>query len=72
MFTADFWKRAAERAVKTAAQSAILVWGGDQVNAFTANWGDVAGFALGGAVLSLLTSLASAPFGDKGKPSLVE
>lgn len=71
MFTINFWKHAGERAAKTAAQSAILVIGADQINAFTANWGDVAGFAAGGAVLSLLTSVASAPYGDKGTPSLL-
>lgn len=47
-----------DRAVKTAAQSAVLVLAADQVNALTADWGLVGGFALGGAVLSLLTNVA--------------
>ena len=55
-----------ERAVKTAAQAALLVLGADQINAMHANWGDVAGFALGGFVLSVLTSLASSGFGGNG------
>lgn len=48
----------ADRAVKTAAQSALLTLGADQVNAFDADWRLVGGMALGGAVLSLLTNVA--------------
>ena len=73
MFTLAFWKAATERAVKSAAQSAILVIGADQVvNAIAVDWPEVGGFALGGAALSLLTSLISAPFGPTGSPSVVE
>lgn len=69
MTTSAFWKAAAERAAKTAAQSALLVLAAEQVNALTVGWTDVAGFALGGAVLSLLTSIASNGIGGPG-PSL--
>lgn len=65
MWTLAFWKATAERAISTAAQSAILVFGADQVNALDADWKTVAGFALGGAVLSALKSLAvNAATGD--------
>lgn len=56
----------AERATKTAAQAAVLVLGADQINAMSANWTDVAGFAAGGFVLSVLTSLATSGFGPDG------
>ena len=69
MLTLAWWKAAAERAAKTAGQSALLVFGADQVNALHANWRDVAGFALGGLVLSLLTSVASSRVAGDG-PSL--
>ena len=69
MFTAKFWKAAAERAAKSAAQAALLVFGADQVNALHANWADVGGFAIGGAVLSILFSIASSGTGGDG-PSL--
>ena len=69
MFSALFWKAAAERAAKTAAQSALLVIGADQVNALAVDWPDVGGFALGGAVLSLLFSIVSSGVGGDG-PSL--
>ena len=68
-----FWISAAERAVKTAAQSALLTIGADQLNANEAGWKLVAGMAAGGALLSVLTSFASVKVtGDIiGDPSLV-
>ena len=60
LFTRTFWLDALERAVKTAAQSAVLVVGAGQVDALSADWLTVGGFALGGALLSVLTSMASA------------
>lgn len=72
LFTARFWREAADRAVKTAAQALLLFWGGgDLFNAWEVNWTSSAGIALGGAVLSLATSLASAPFGDRASASAV-
>lgn len=72
MWTRAFWKNAAERAVKSAAQAAVLVLGAEQVNAIAVDWADVGGFALGGAALSLLTSLGSLPFGAPDSPSVVD
>jgi hypothetical protein len=70
MFTLAFWKAATERATKTAAQAAILqLVVGDGFNAFDADWATAGGFALGGLVLSYLTSLASGAVGNDG-PSL--
>lgn len=61
LFTRAFWADAAERSLKTAAQVAILAIGqGVTVDLFSADWRNVAGLALGGAVLSLLSSIASA------------
>jgi hypothetical protein len=72
MFTKKFWKEAAERAAKTAAQAALGVAVlAEGFNAFTVDWAGVAGVAAGGAVLSLLFSIASAPFGPEGSPSVV-
>lgn len=61
-----------ERATKTAAQSALLVFGADQINALNAQWADVGGFAAGGFVLSVLTSLATSGFGDSGPSATTE
>lgn len=73
LFTLAFWKAALERAIKTAAQAVItgLVLA-EGFNAFEIDWGLAGGFALGGFILSILTSIASTPFGAiKGDPSLV-
>ena len=59
----------ADRAIKTGAQAALLVIGADKLDALHADWSLVGGFALGGIVLSVLTSLASSGIGQNG-PSL--
>jgi hypothetical protein len=72
MFTVFFWRDAIERAVKTAAQALILSAGagaGFDLYHFDFKAGAIA--TLGGLLLSLLTSIASAPFGNTGTPSLV-
>lgn len=71
IWTGAFWKAAAERAIKTAAQSALLAIGADTVNAITVDWLEVGGFGLGGAVLSLLTSIGSDAL-TSGGPSLTD
>ena len=72
MWTWNFWKQALERAIKTAAQFALVFIGSDALNIFEVDLMTVAGFALAGAVVSILTSMASAPFADSDSPSLVE
>ena len=74
MFAIDFWKHAFERAIKTAAQAVLTVWVVPDIifNALEIDWELAGGVALGGLLLSLLTSIASTPFGDtKGDPSLI-
>lgn len=71
MFTRKFWKRASERAAKSAGQAGVLAIGADQVNALSADWATVVGFAIGGAALSVLTSLASLRVGPGDDPSAV-
>ena len=69
MFTLAFWRATAERALSTAAQSALLILGADQVNVVSVDWPVVAGFAAGGAALTVIKALA---VGAKdGNPSAV-
>ncbi len=78
IFSREFTLAAVERAVKTAAQAAVLAILGTgameaaQTDAFSVNWLAVLGFALGGFVLSYLTSLSSSNFGEYFGPSLVD
>jgi len=71
MLTPKFWIATFERAIKSAAQSALLVIGADKLDALAADWQMVASFAGGGAILSLLTSIASSKVGDEESPSVV-
>jgi len=71
MFTVEFWRELVERAVKTAAQFVLVGVGGNLVNVWLVDWRVVAGSAGAGALLSVLTSLGSAPFGPSGSPSVV-
>lgn len=71
MWTLNFWKDTAERAIKTGAQAIILGLAlGEGFNAFDMDWMLALGLFLGGVLLSLLTSLISAPFSSKGTASL--
>lgn len=72
MFTTIFWKLAIERAVKTAAQALILSAGaGAGFDLYSFDLKAAAIATIGGFLLSILTSIASAPFGTPGTPSLV-
>jgi hypothetical protein len=74
MWTKSFWKDAAERAARTMAQALLALWlvGDVAFNVLNASWGQAFGIAAGAAVISLLTSLVSAPVGDSGTASLVK
>ena len=61
-----------ERAIKTAAQSLLLFVGAAQgLDLFTLDWQRALGAAAAGAVLSILTSVASLGIGPSNSPSLV-
>lgn len=69
MWTADFWKAIAERAIKTFAQAAAAMLVAAGVGLLDADWIAVASVAGMAAVVSVLTSIGSAAATD-GSPSL--
>ena len=69
IWTKAFWKATAERAIKTAAQVAAVTIGGNAVNAWDLDYGQLAGITIGGAFLSVLTSIGSSATTGDG-PSL--
>ena len=72
MFNIQWLRDAIERALKSAAQAIVLALGASQgFNLFSADWQNVAGIAAGAAILSVLTSVISAPLGAKGSASLL-
>lgn len=71
MTTWKFWLEALERSAKSAAQGAIAVMGLAEAELIQAvDWRAFAGGAAFMAVLSLLTSVASAPVGPSDTPSI--
>jgi hypothetical protein len=77
-FSSRFWKRATERAIKSAAQFMLLAWVGgttvapEMVNAWIVQWDVLAGIGIGGALFSYMTSISSAELGGTSDdPSLV-
>ena len=72
MWTTAFWKDAAERAVSTAAQSALAVMGADGLNLLNVDVKAVLGVAAGGAVLSVVKALAARMFNNPESASLVD
>jgi hypothetical protein len=67
-----FWRDTFERAIKTAVQSVLLaIVGATGADLFALDWQTIGIAAFGGAVLSVLTSIGSLPFGPAGSPSVV-
>ena len=71
LFDLDFWKAAAERALKTFVQTLLAGLGTAQLGVMELPWETALGLAASAAVLSLLTSLGSANLGKSVGPSLV-
>lgn len=71
VWTWEWWKAALERALKTLAQTLIALIGAEQVNVISLEWANLLGIAATAALISVLTSLASAQFGNPG-PSLAD
>lgn len=73
MFTKKFWLGTLERSVATAAEVVVAYFGvGEIFNAFSANWADAGGIAVGAFVLTILKSLAATLVNNPASPSLVD
>jgi len=71
MWTLDFWKDLGERAVKTFAQAMAAGLAAGVVGILDVPWVDVLSVSALVTLLSVLTSISSAPFSSKGTASLV-
>ena len=72
MFDINFWRAAGERAIKTFAQTSMALIGVGMVGIHTVDWPMYLSVGATAALLSLLTSLASANFGSNPGPSLTD
>lgn len=72
MFTVPFWKAAAERAIKTFAQTLVVLLGASAVDILAVDWPQALSLAAGAAVVSVLTSIASDAVTAQDGPSLTD
>jgi hypothetical protein len=75
MWTKEFWKQTAERAVKTGAQAFVTLATATQwFDVFHADWNQIAGVSVGAAIVSVATSMGSdvVKVGEPNSPSLVK
>jgi hypothetical protein len=68
IWTLQYWKSTVELVLRGAAIGAVTGMGGSLVDAWHLDWKTIAGMALSGGFLSLVTSLSSAKLGEKGSP----
>lgn len=69
LFTKQFWLGTLERAVKTFAQTAVPLITAEATGLIAVDWWLLLSVSGAAALVSVLTSIGSAPFGDPG-PSL--
>ena len=72
MYALTFWKDAAERAIRTAAQALLALWATDVSGVLAVDWvqaGSVAGLA---ALISVLMSVAATGVGDRESASSIQ
>lgn len=58
-----FWSSLAERAIKTAAQTAVALIGTDAVGILSLDWAQIGGVSATATVVSILTSIGSTATG---------
>lgn len=68
LFSLQFWKNTLELGVRGAAICGGTAMGGSGLDAWHLDWKAISGFALSGAILSVVASLSSVEVGQKGSP----
>jgi hypothetical protein len=71
MRTKSFWIDAAERTIRTIAQSLLALMGTDALGIVGLDWMQMGSVAIGAGLMSLLTSIVATGIGDKGTAELV-
>lgn len=72
MWTVKFWQNALERAVRTAAQSLLALWGTQVTGVLEVDWVQAASVAALAALTSVLMSLVATGVGDHSSPSFMD
>jgi hypothetical protein len=64
MFSVKFWKDAAERAIRTAAQALLALWATDVSGVLEVDWVQAGSVAALAALTSILMSIVATGVGD--------
>ncbi len=72
MYTITFWKDAAERAIRTAAQALLALWATDISGVLEVDWTQAGSVAALAAVTSVLMSIAATGRGNPESASSVK
>ena len=72
MWTVKFWQNALERAVRTAAQALLALWGTQVTGVLQVDWVQAASVAGLAALTSVLMSLVATGVGDHSSPSFMD
>jgi len=72
VYTLTFWKDAAERAVRTAAQALLALWATDVSGVLAVDWVQAGSVSALAALMSLLMSVAATGTGSQDSASTIK
>ena len=72
MYTITFWKDAAERAIRTAAQALLALWATDVSGVLAVDWVQAGSVSALAALMSLLMSVAATGTGSQDYASTIK
>ena len=72
MYTITFWKDAAERAIRTAAQALLALWATDVSGVLAVDWVQAGSLSALAALMSLLMSVAATGTGSQDSASTLK
>ena len=72
MYTLTFWKDAAERAIRTAAQALLALWATDVSGVLAVDWVQAGSVSALAALMSLLMSIAATGTGSQDSASTLK
>lgn len=71
MWELKFWKQTIERAIRTAAQALLALWGTQVAGVLDVDWVQAASVSALAALMSVLMSIVATGVGDHESPSFV-
>ena len=72
MYTITFWKDAAERAIRTAAQALLALWATDVSGVLAVDWVQAGSVSALAALMSVLMSVAATGTGSQDSASTLK